>query len=331
MTLKLLAFSDRGWALAQKLASALGGEAARCGEDISLSSWTAEAFSTADGLVLVGAVGIAVRAIAPYLKHKSTDPAVVVVDDGGGFAVPILSGHLGGANDLARSIAALCGAVPVITTATDVNGVFAVDEWAKRQGCAIQNPEHIKVISSKLLSGQTAYFYSACPIHGALPRGVAPSGPEACDFDLSIYKSGADCLHIVPRIAALGVGCKKGTEREKLDCAFSCLLDRTGLWEQAIVKVCSIDLKRDEPGLLAFCREHSLPFETYSAGQLRQAGGEFSASDFVLRTTGVDNVCERSAVLGSGGVLIQKKLAVSGITMALAVKPFSPDWRWRYG
>lgn len=331
MTMKLIAFTEQGYLLARRLASCLGGEAVRCGEGVSLSGWTEDAFRNADGLVFVGAAGIAVRAIAPYLKHKSVDPAVVVVDEGGQFAVPILSGHLGGANDLARRIGALCGAVPVVTTATDVTGVFAVDEWARYQNCVIPNPERIKLVSSKLLSGQPVFFHSDHPIQGTPPRGVALSETERCDFDLSVYQSRAASLHIVPRIAVLGVGCKKGTGRETVEAAFATLLERTGLWAQAVTKVCSIDLKREEPGILAFCAAHGLPFEPYSAAELAQVPGDFSASDFVQRTTGVDNVCERSAVKGSGGTLIQKKLAGNGVTMALALKPFSPDWRWQYG
>ena len=103
----------------------------------------ARQFAGSDALVFVGAVGIAVRAIAPHCQSKAQDPAVVVLDECGRFAVPILSGHLGGANDLARALAAVCGAVPVITTATDANGLFAVDEWAKAQGCAALEPERI--------------------------------------------------------------------------------------------------------------------------------------------------------------------------------------------
>ena len=149
-----LAFTEKGLALAQKLASALPGTVARCGHGgPGLADWTAEQFAHTDALIFVGAVGIAVRAIAPHCRNKAVDPAVVVLDECGHFAVPILSGHLGGANDLARALAAVCGAVPVITTATDANGVFAVDAWARHQNCAVLEPGRIKRVSSKLLAG----------------------------------------------------------------------------------------------------------------------------------------------------------------------------------
>ena len=142
MSRAYLAFTAKGEALARRLAEALPGSVSRCGGDVTLKGWTAEHFAQDEALIFVGAVGIAVRAIAPHCKSKTTDPAVVVVDECGRFAVPILSGHLGGANDLARAIAAVCGAVPVITTATDANGLFAVDEWAKAQGCAVLEAVH---------------------------------------------------------------------------------------------------------------------------------------------------------------------------------------------
>ena len=149
MTRAYLAFTAKGLALAQKLAAAYPGSVTRCGHEagqVHLADWTARQFAGSDALVFVGAVGIAVRAIAPHCQSKAQDPAVVVLDECGRFAVPILSGHLGGANDLARALAAVCGAVPVITTATDANGVFAVDEWAKHQNCTVLEPERIKLV-----------------------------------------------------------------------------------------------------------------------------------------------------------------------------------------
>ncbi|MDO4315844.1 MAG: cobalt-precorrin 5A hydrolase [Oscillospiraceae bacterium] len=330
MTLRLIAFSGRGLRLARTLADGLGGEAVRGGENVSLSDWTARAFEQAEGLIFVGSVGIAVRAIAPHVRHKTADPAVVVVDESGRWAIPILSGHLGGANDLARRAAALCGAVPVITTATDINGVFAVDEWARRQNCAVVNPERIKRVSARLLAGGWVSFCSDWPISGRLPEGVAPGAPETCDFYLTARRQAGAALFVVPRVAVLGVGCKKGISREAVEDAFSALLRQAGLWEQAVAGVCSIDLKREEPGILEFCRAHGFPFQTYSARELRETGDGFTASAFVEAAAGVDNVCERSAVLGSGGRLLQKKLAMNGVTMAAALKPFSPDWRWRH-
>lgn len=331
MTPFYIAFTKRGKALADAFASALGGVAVRCGEPMGLKEWTAAHFQTGNALVFVGAAGIAVRAIAPYLRDKTTDPAVVVVDEQGRFAIPILGGHLGGANDLARSIAKVCGAVPVLTTATDTSGVFAVDEWAKRQNCAILNPDKIRIISGRLLAGDTVRARGDWPIEGDPPAGVAVTGDKDCDIRLSVHKTeeSETALGLVPRIAVLGVGCKRGTGREAIEGALAALLDRSGLYHQAICAVATIDLKKDEPGLLAFCAAHGWPLYSYSATELRMAGGSFTPSAFVEKVAGVDNVCERAAALAAGGPLFRRKQSGGGVALAVALKPYRPSWRWR--
>ena len=329
MKLAYLSFTEKGRQLAGRLAAALGGTAQRCGASCSLEAWTAAHFSQSDGLVYVGAAGIAVRAIAPHLKSKTTDPAVVVVDECARYAIPILSGHLGGANDLARAIGRACGALPVLTTATDVNGVFAVDEWAKRQNCLVLNPERIKTVSAKLLAGGTVTVQSSWPIAGQPPRNVCQTEDRGADVLLDIHPGTGEKLHLVPRIAVLGVGCKKNVSFQTLETALAAFLDRTGVCEQAVSAVASIDLKKEEPGLLDFCAAHGWPLKTYPAEQLREVEGQFTPSAFVQGVTGVDNVCERSAVLASGGTLCQGKTAGDGITMALALAPYQPNWRWQ--
>ncbi len=328
MKTELIAFTDAGEALARRLADALGGTASRCGRPEPLSVWAGRCFANAQALIFVGAAGIAVRAIAPHLRGKAFDPAVIVMDECGQFAVPILSGHLGGANDLARRIAALTGAVPVLTTATDTNGVFAADSWAKGQGCAVANPENIKNVSAALLSGGTVTLRSPWPVAGSPPKGVVLTAEGPCDLALTVTRAEPNILQLVPRIAVLGVGCRQNISAEAIEEAYRVYLAENNVWEQAVYKVCSIDRKADEPGLRAFCAAHGLPLETFSAGHLRSVPGSFSASSFVEQTVGVDNVCERAAVLGSGGTLYRKKAAGNGVTMALALSPFTPDWRW---
>ena len=329
VTRAYLAFTAKGLALAQKLAAAYPGSVTRCGHEagqVHLADWTARQFAGSDALVFVGAVGIAVRAIAPHCQSKAQDPAVVVLDECGRFAVPILSGHLGGANDLARALAAVCGAVPVITTATDANGVFAVDEWAKHQNCTVLEPERIKLVSGALLAGKTVQFASDWPIAGAPPDGITAG--DAPDFALTLCPAG-DALHLVPRIGVLGVGCKRGTSAETLAEAFAAFCAQNRLAPQCITAAASIDLKQNEAGLLAFCRGCGWPVQFFTAEQLRAAPGSFTPSAFVQSVTGVDNVCERSAVLAAGGTLVFHKYAHTGVTFALAVRPYAPDWRWQ--
>lgn len=232
MSCAYLAFTGRGLALAQQLAAACPGPVARCGTGgPGLDEWTAAQFAASDALIYIGAVGIAVRAIAPYCRSKAADPAVVVLDECGRFAVPLLSGHLGGANALARRLAAVCGAVPVITTATDLHGLFAVDEWAKRQGCIVAEPERIKRVSGALLAGKRVHFTADWPIQGTPPAGVQPAADGSADFALTLTPTG-QALHIVPRIAVLGIGCRRGTTAEHLEAAFAAFCRESGLAPQ---------------------------------------------------------------------------------------------------
>ena len=332
MSRAYLAFTEKGMALAHRLARALPGSVSRCGAGgVRLAEWTSTQFAQADALIFVGAVGIAVRAIAPHCKSKATDPAVVVLDECGRFAVPLLSGHLGGANALARALAEACGAIPVITTATDANGVFAVDEWAKAQGCAVLEPERIKLVSGALLAGHTVRLASDWPVQGTPPAGVDPARtPAEADFALTLSPAG-DALHLVPRIGVLGIGCRRGTCAEQLEAAFADFCARHSLAPACIAAAASIDLKADEAGLLAFCRAHGWPITFYSAEQLRALSGPFTPSSFVQSVTGVDNVCERAAVLASGGCIRIPKQAGGGVTFALALCPYAPDWRWQNG
>lgn len=334
MTCAYLAFTSKGLALARKLAAAQPGAVARCGENgVTLANWTAAQFAQSDALVFVGAVGIAVRAIAPHCRSKATDPAVVVLDECGHFAIPLLSGHLGGANDLARRLAKACGAVPVITTATDANGVFAVDEWAKHQHCLVAEPARIKKVSSALLAGRTVRFASDWPIQGTPPAGVEPAGDAAqASFALTITPTmTSNALHIIPRIAVLGIGCKRGTPADKLADAFAAFCAETKLAPQSIAAAASIDLKKDELGLAEFGQKQSWPVTFYTADELRAVPGQFAHSDFVQSITGVDNVCERAAVLAADGPGWAHKWARDGVTFAVALRLFTPDWRWNDG
>lgn len=324
MSVACLAFTEKGFLLAQTLARELDGTAERSGRPYTLQQWTQQHFLQERALIYVGAVGIAVRAIAPYLQSKAVDPAVVVVDECARFAIPILSGHLGGANDLARKVAKICGAMPVITTATDTNGIFAVDEWARRQNCAVLHTACIRKISGALLASEKVRIRTEIPVCGNPPSGIEVAEQDPCDVYVGFTPQPESVLWLVPKVVVLGVGCRKGISAEMLEQAW----ERLAIPEQAVCQIASIDLKAAEPGLQEFCRHHSWELETYSAVQLAQVEGEFSASTFVKQVTGVDNVCERAAILASEGTLLHRKMAGGGVTLAAAVRPYRLDWRF---
>lgn len=329
MKLELIAFTQRGNDLARHLAESLSahGHQAACTRDgLKAEEWAARAFSRSDGLIFVGATGIAVRAIAPHLRHKSTDPAVVVVDEGGQFVIPILSGHLGGANDLAREMAALIGAVPVITTATDVNGVFAVDQWARRQGLLVCNPERILSVSSRLLAGETVGVFSAWPIAGELPAGLCMVSQEDAQVVLDLHRPEEDALWLCPKGVRVGMGCRRGTPAAALRALLEEVLAQEGIPQRAVSALCTIDLKKDERGLQELAGALNAPLTTYSAQELAQVPGDFTPSPFVEQITGVDNVCERAA-LACGGTLLRHKTAKDRATVALALEELHLTWK----
>ena len=319
MRIAAIAFTDCGMALGARLREAEPGMTLDRCEKGGLAAWTERAFGGNDALVFIGAAGIAVRAIAPHVRTKVRDPAVVVLDELGTFAIPVLSGHLGGANELAVRLARCVGALPVVTTATDVHGLFAVDSWARSQGLTVANPERIKWISARLLAGETVKLKSLYPIEGAYPERVEQD-EEGYDILVTHRTRGrAEALRLVPKIVTVGIGCKRGTAEETIAEAFDAALRKSGCHELAVKAVATIDLKADEPGLLAFCRGRGLPLYTYSASELSAVPGSFTGSDFVKKTTGVDNVCERAAVL-CGGRLLSRKEAGNGVTVALAIE-----------
>lgn len=310
-------------------------------------------FEEGDALVSVGSCGIAVRHIAPFIKDKAKDPAVIVIDELGKYVIPILSGHIGGANRLAREIAGKIGAEPVITTATDINGRFSVDTWAAENGFVIGSMKLAKAVSAEILERDVPIVIeemlmpkSALASEGKgknleLPSGLvladsdaessngkdAKTGREKPETGIYIgFKTGrckdepfANTLHLIPKCLTLGIGCRKGTTKKKIAEAVKAVFDEAGLDLRAVKEAASIDIKKDESGLLEYCSDFGVPVRFYSADELSNAKGEFSASEFVKNVTGVDNVCERAAIIASDRIIV-KKTAFDGVTVAVGLE-----------
>ena len=340
MKVSIIAFTDNGMEIAYELFNSLSqGDSdvnfTRCGKG-ALSAWTEEHFSQSDALVFIGAIGIAIRAIAPYIKAKTKDPAVVVVDELGQFSIPILSGHIGGANELALQIADDLGSIPVITTATDINNVFAVDTWAKSQGLQILNPQCIKLVSSKLLNGESVHVKSDYPIQGNLPKNVYLNDLDDSNagYDVIITHKDLenecknDTLLLVPQIITVGIGCRKDISFEAIESSILNILESENYNILTINALASIDKKANEKGILEFAKKYDLPFNTYSAEELNSLEGDFTKSEFVKSVVEVDNVCERSAIMESNGKLIRRKDTCNGagVTVALAINDPIISW-----
>lgn len=289
----------------------------------SLFACVEEWFHRAEVLIFIGAAGIAVRAIAPFLEHKSKDPAVLVIDETGKYCISLLSGHAGGGNSWCKKLSRVFGGTPVITTATDCEGLFAVDEFARKNELQILDWKLAKQISAAILEGKKVGFFSDCFIEGTAPKELYRLENKEYSKDLWIhisYQTGQNGFQLVPKVVVVGIGCRKDTPFEKIERAVRQALFEEKIKEEAVCLLASIDLKKEEQGILRFCKQRGIPFVTFSADELKEVGGVFSESSFVEQTTGVSNVCERSAVLASGGDLLCKKKIYDGVTIALARK-----------
>lgn len=370
MRLSIIAFTEAGSRLCRRLVPGLIGYGyhtegwiperylAKTGEALwmnpfteSVETWTREQFGKMDGIIYIGAAGIAVRAIAPYIKDKWSDPAVVVMDDQGRFSISLLSGHVGGANELARQAADAVAAIPVITTATDGCGKFAVDVYAKKHGLWLSDRKLAKLVSADILDGKPVELWSDFPVEGDVPEelhydvGNVAGCQEGSGSQADIRQRGiwitakcrlsdapadrlrldgqADILRLVPRITALGIGCRKNTPAETIRQAVFQVLKEENLSPRSVAAVVSVDLKKKEKGLKELAGMLDAEWKVYSAAELAGVTGDFTPSQFVKKVTGVDNVCERAAALWvsehGGGKLIVKKKALSGVTVAAAV------------
>ena len=275
-------------------------------------------FAWADAMIFVGSCGIAVREIAPHVKSKRTDPAVIAVDELARFAVPLLSGHIGGGNTLALQLAGFLGAEPVITTATDINRKFSVDAWAARHGLLIVSLNAAKHVSARILEAPVP-ICADFPIVTPLPGGTVEGTSGEIGICISYRKRDpfAETLLLVPPVLHLGIGCRRGIACEAIEAAVTQVCREHGIHPKAIKHVASIDLKADEAGLRDYCQKQCLPAFFYSAQELGALPGEFTASERVLRVTGGDNVCERAAMIGAEKLWV-KKTAVGGVTVAIA-------------
>lgn len=330
MSAAIFAFSRKGIATAKRIARCLEKvqiyTAARLAEESGLipipqpsTEFYAQQFAQNSELIFVCSCGIAVRAIAPHVRSKTTDPAVLVVDEQGRHVIPLLSGHIGGANALSNFLAAQLGAEPVITTATDLSGKFAVDSWAVQNGFLLSSLCNAKAVSAAILE-ENIPFCSDFPV-SKLPDGLVfgENGTVGICLTPTLREPFDRTLRLIPKCLHIGVGCRKNTSKAAISQAVLGALDRMKLDPRAVKTVASIDLKAHEPGLLDFCREQGFPVCFYTADELRAVPGDFTSSAFVQKVTGVDNVCERAALLGADH-LILKKTAENGVTLAIAVE-----------
>jgi cobalt-precorrin 5A hydrolase len=297
-------------------------------------------FKQYNGIILFISLGAVVRMIAPILVDKKVDPAVVVIDDRGEHVISVLSGHLGGANELTRHVAAVLGARAVITTASDVQGTIPVDMFGRELGwvvdsfdkatpvsAAVVNEEPVALIQEtgernwwrydKPVPGHIKVYASTAealqePFNAALvvsDRLLEPEEEEQLLSNGVLYR---------PKSLVLGIGCNRGTALEELEAGVLDTLQELRLSVKSVRNIATIDLKKDEEGLLALCAKYGWELVTYTPSELNTVQLP-NPSETVFKYTGAYGVSEPSALLSSGADhwLLEKKKS-GNMTLSVA-------------
>jgi cobalt-precorrin 5A hydrolase len=302
-----------------------------------------EEFRHYRGHIFIMSTGIVVRLLAPLIADKLNDPAVLVVDESGQHVISLLAGHIGGANQLAQLVAGLIGGVPVITTATDVNELPAIDVLATKAQLTIENPQTIKTVHMAVLKSRPVQLYDPS---GILTASMHPGDWQTfCqNMSLQILEDSAQLsetnagIFIGDQIAALppqvlvlrpptltaGIGCNRNTDVGEIDTLLQAVLETHRLSPHSLAHLASIDLKKDETGLLALSQMRGIPLLFYNKNQLKEIEHQCTPSSIVEKHVGVKSVCEAAAILAAqNGKLIVPKHSTRNVTVAIARKRYT--------
>jgi precorrin-4/cobalt-precorrin-4 C11-methyltransferase len=292
-----------------------------------------DCFRQYKGLVCIMATGIVVRLLAPLLEGKQSDPAVVVVDEMGRNIISLVSGHLGGANRLARKVAAVTGGHPVITTATDVQGKISFDELAKLGGLVIENVDKVKTLNLALLEERPIGIYDpGHRLRHLIPKTLRltelkrPEEAREAEVAGWIYIDEMlgsfeppPCLILRPKSLVVGVGCNRGTDAAEIDAALQKVFQDKDLSLDAVRNLATAELKKDEGGLNQLLEVRGWPAVHYTLAELQAGGSVPSPSEKVRKHLGVESVCEKAAMLSAGaGELLVPKQILGNVTVAVA-------------
>lgn len=300
-----------------------------------------ELFAEYDGIVCIMALGIVIRLVAPYVKKKTTDPAIVVMDELGKNVISALSGHWGGANSLALQIAEALQANPVITTATDVNGLPAIEVLAQENGWSVEPFELVKKVNADIVHGNKIIIYSEAPLdleptENILIEDFARYSPEQLEesrvilvTNLSAGSFPPNILFLRPQNLCIGIGCRRGVSAYEIKVAIMSALEEAGRAIGSVRSLTSVDIKSNETGLLETAEELNLPVEFFTRKAIQALQSirkdDFAFSEFVNDKIGVGGVCEPVAIMGAGETskLILPKTKYGKVTIALA----EGDWQ----
>jgi cobalt-precorrin 5A hydrolase len=309
--------------------------------DKKLGEFVKETYGKVDGIVAVMAAGIVVRAVAPLLESKLTDPAVVIVDVSGRFAVSLLSGHYGGANELTKLIADGIGATPVITTASDAMGKQSVDELARTLHLSIENPESLVAVNSAVVNGEKLVLVKMGDAKIPLTNFIGFSVEKANTVEeaakiLNRYDAGAvitqkqlskkkfmkPVTFLKPKTIAVGLGARKIIDEEAISEAVKTALAKVNMPLERVDRLATVSIKKDSESMIKAAEKLGFKLEFLDVEALGAfKHGDLSPdSEIVKRNIGVGGVCERAALMMAGEKprLILKKMKQNGVTVAIA-------------
>jgi len=296
----------------------------RYGEDFKLNDITKEVMKTSKGVIFISSTGIAVRAIAPFLEGKDKDPGVVVVDLSSKYAINILSGHLGGGNELTIETAQILNVQPIITTATDNLGIIAPDVLARDNDLIIEDLKKAKYIASHLVDEKIIGIkddYNMIKITKGYEK--IEELRENCiwithDLKNTVGEDDSKILRLIKKDLVLGIGCRRETSYEKLNDFINSSLVKYNLDVRAVVAIVSVDVKANEAGIIKLAKEMNCPFKTFERDEIKSVQDKYEKSEFVLKTLGITGVCEPCVDLAGADVIISK-VKHEGITLAIGV------------
>ncbi|WP_270505682.1 cobalt-precorrin 5A hydrolase [Paraclostridium sordellii] len=295
-----------------------------------LGNLTKDLMEKYEVLIFIMATGIVVRSIASHIKNKFEDPAILVIDEKGLNVISLLSGHIGGANEMTNYISSLIGANPVITTATDVNGKSSLDMIAKRLNAYIDNfRENVKDVNYSLVNNKDLGIYIdgnyRVDTRGFITIKNINEFHRLNNLDKIIYitnKNVTDIndsriIKVIPRDIVIGIGCRRNTPYEEIQKALDDLLYKYNIDKKSILKIGSVEVKKDEIGIIELARTLNVDFEIISLEEIKKVEDKFEKSEFVKKSIGVYSVAEPVAYLLSNKNLIVKKHKYKGITFSI--------------
>lgn len=319
----VISVTEKGDILAEKLKNNLNCKVFfKSRENIDLKNITKEFMEELDGIIFISSTGIAVRFIAPYLKSKVNDPAVVVVDVNNNFTISLVSGHLGGANELTVRVSKILDNTPVITTATDGMNIVAPDMIAKKNNLIIDNLKVCKNVASLLVNNKKVYFKDEKNIimtpKGYIKEEVVKDDMILVTNKLNISKKN-NLLKLIRRDIVLGVGCRRDTDEKKLREFVLGILEENNYDKRSVIKIGSIDVKKNEKAIISLADYLGCEFVTFNKDEINSVEADYEGSDFVFKTVGVRCVCQPVIYLMDGKVKI-KKIKYEGMTLSIGEK-----------